>query len=75
MYILSNKQTGKSLKGMHPNSRVAKKLQMSEVHQKTTQNLYCLPRGGGAEPVPTWPCMAMVVNVKAPVLFVNVGLM
>ena len=26
MYILSNKQIGKSLKGMHPNSRVAKKI-------------------------------------------------
>ena len=25
MYILSNKQTGKSLKGIHHNSRVAKK--------------------------------------------------
>ena len=50
MYILSNKQIGKSLKGMHPNSRVAKKLQMSEVHWRRPKISNVCPGGRNQSP-------------------------
>ena len=56
---------------MHHNSGVAKKI--TDVRSSLEDDPELGMSARGAEPVPTWPCMATVVNVNAPAAPENRG--
>ena len=56
---------------MHPNSRVAKNFRCQKfIRRRSRIRNVCHE---GADPVPTWLCMATVVNVNAPAATENRG--